>query len=129
MKTKLIFATIFLAGILLTSCSNRLVGTWTIQKYESVKSGQTSVSLTNIGTMKFLRNGEGEKNINYTIFGEVKEDNSLFKWKLSDKFINIDSQGSEFSKTWIIIKNNKKFQQWQTTDGSDQVVTLELKKQ
>jgi hypothetical protein len=78
--------------------------------------------------MTFLRNGEGEKRIRYSLFDVIKVDNSEFKWEQTNNFIKIESIGSEFSKTWILLDNTKKFQKWQTSDGSDQTVILELKK-
>jgi len=128
MKTKLILTSIFLFGIFLTSCSDHLTGSWTIHKYTTTKKGEADVLLSNIGTITFYKNGNGEKNIKYTLFDVMKNDNSLFKWEITDNFIKIESKGSEFSKTWILIENTKNFQKWQTTDGSNQIVILELKK-
>ena len=128
MKTKINILTLFLIGAIFTSCSNHLVGTWTIHKYETSKPGQASVLFQNIGTMTFQRNGQGEKNITYTLFDTKKEDNSLFTWSITNKFVKIESKGSEFSKTWILIKNERRFQKWETSDGSDQNVILELTK-
>jgi hypothetical protein len=51
-----------------------------------------------------------------------------FKWSWdSQSYITIDSQGSEFSKTCILIENKKKSQVWKSTDGSNTVHELVLK--
>ena len=49
------------AMALLASCSPRMVGTWTVQRFETTKPGQQGVSLNNIGTINFNKNGTGEK--------------------------------------------------------------------
>ncbi len=128
MIMKLKFAPLLLIAVTLMSCSNRLVGVWTIQKYETTTPTQQSTSLMNIGTMTFHNNGNGVNNINYSVFGVAKEDKSTFKWTQSDTYVTIESQGSEFAKTWIIVKNERKYQKWQSTDGNKQVQVLELKK-
>lgn len=123
---KLKFALLLVIGVTFNSCSDRIVGTWTIQKYETTTPEKQDVSLKNIGTMTFYKNGKGEKNISYTIFESMKEDKSSFKWKRTEKFITIDGRESDFSKTWIIMTDDGKFQKWQSTDGNNQVQILEL---
>lgn len=126
---KIKFALLVLLGTSFVSCSKKFVGTWTIQKYETSTPSQPGVSLNNIGTMTFKKNGNGEKNISYTIFESTKEDKSNFEWTLAGNLLTIKSDGSEFSKTWIVIKDEKKFQKLQSTNGNNQVQVLELKKQ
>ncbi|NVN94092.1 MAG: hypothetical protein HXX18_02290 [Bacteroidetes bacterium] len=128
MKTKIIIIYIFLFGILFTACSNHLVGTWNIKKYSTTKTGQASVLLNDIGTITFYKDGNGEKNLNYILSGEIKRDSLPFKWAITDKYIRIDSKGSVFAKTWVLMNTGKKFQKWETTDGSDLLEVLELKK-
>ncbi len=114
---------------LVTSCSHRMVGTWNVSRFETSKLGDQSISLNNVGTMEFKGNGEGEKKLNYSVLGIQRNDELPFKWKWNDdKYISIESQGSEFSKTWIIIENKRKFQKWKSTDGTNTVQVLELKK-
>lgn len=71
---KLKIASLLLIGVTFMSCSDRIVGTWSIQKYETTTPEKQEVSLKNIGTMTFYKNGEGEKNISYTVFETLKED-------------------------------------------------------
>jgi hypothetical protein len=78
--------------------------------------------------MEFKGNGSGEKNIKYTIFGIERDDNLPFNWKVTDEYVTIDSDNSEFDKTWIIFKNKAKFQQWKSTDGKNKIQVLELVK-
>jgi hypothetical protein len=79
--------------------------------------------------MVFNSDGTGEKNISYTLFGDQINDTSPFSWTATDKYVTIESERSLFSKTWILIENQQGFQKWESTDGSNQVQTLELKKQ
>ncbi|MEA5111233.1 hypothetical protein SDC9_15595 [bioreactor metagenome] len=116
----------FLIISLLSACSPKLAGTWSIQKYETSTPGQEGVSLKNIGTITFAKSGNGEKNISYSIFGSVVEDNLPFTWTASGNLITINSEGSELSKTWIVVENKKKAQRWKSTDGANQVQILEI---
>jgi len=114
---------------LLSSCSPKIVGTWNVDKYETSVGGKSDLSLSNIGTITFRRNGNGEKSLNYKVLGVQRDDNIPFKWNWDNEtFITIDSEGSEFSKTWIIIENKKKVQRWKSTDGSNLVQELTLVK-
>lgn len=129
MKTKFnFFLILFLTGMLFSSCTSRLVGTWSIQKYETTRPDQQSVTLSNIGTMTFFKDGSGEKSVNYTLFGAAYSDDLQFKWTATDKLVTIDSQGSPFSKTWIMIESTRRTQRWQSTNGGTLVEVLELKK-
>ena len=127
-KTIKIWAVV-LATTLLTSCSHKMVGTWTVQRYETTTPGQQGVALSNIGTMQFSRNGSGEKNLNYSVLGVTRNDQIPFKWTWNDgKYFTIDGEGSEFAKTWIIMTNKMNFQKWKSTDGTNNIQILELKK-
>ena len=130
-RTIFYFALIFMAAPLLTSCSHRLVGTWDVTSYETSTQGVQAVKLNNIGTMSFRSNGRGEKNLNYEIFQIRREDQLPFRWVASDQFVTIDGdkEQSDFIKTWIIVENRRRFQKWRSTDGQNQVQTLELTKQ
>lgn len=128
MKTILKLFVLFLIGISLSSCTSRLIGTWTIQTYETTKPNQQAVTLSNIGTITFFKDGYGEKRVNYTVFGASYNDDLQFRWSTSDKFVTIESEGSEFSKTWIMIESTRRIQRWQSTNGGTQVEVLELKK-
>ncbi len=113
----------------MASCSPKMVGTWTVQRFETTQPGKPGVALSNIGTIQFNKNGTGEKNIHYTALGTTFEDQKPFKWSSSDgKYMTIDGEGSEFSKTWIIMTDKKKFQKWKTTDGTNNIQIIELVK-
>lgn len=131
MKIRRLFtiATLVITAVFLTACSSRIVGTWTVQRYETTTPGQQGVALSNIGTMQFKNNGSGEKNLNYSVLGITRNDQIPFNWTWNDgKYISIESSGSEFSKTWIIMENKKKFQKWKSTDGTNNIQILELRK-
>ncbi|MGB5819702.1 MAG: hypothetical protein WBG90_09475 [Saonia sp.] len=121
--------TSILAIALLTSCSHRLVGTWTVQKYARTTPGNQGTTLTNIGTMTFNKNNTGDKQLEYTVLGIEQSDLAPFEWSATEKFVTITGDDSEISKTWIYIENKGKFQKWQSTDGENNVQTLELAKQ
>ncbi len=126
-KKAFIILAISLTLTLLTSCSHRLVGSWTIQRYESSTAGQQGAVFTNIGTMQFYKNGTGEKKVSYSILDNPYYDNNPFQWALGDdKIVTIVGNNSEFSKTWIMITNKRKYQKWKSTDGANKIQTLEL---
>ncbi|MBS1487916.1 MAG: hypothetical protein JST43_10050 [Bacteroidetes bacterium] len=119
---------VFLAVVFLTSCAHRMVGTWSVQRYENTTPGQQGVALHNIGTIQFNKNGSGEKNVSYTVLGTTHEDKTPFQWTWhEDKYVVIKSEASDFAKTWIIMTNKGKFQKWKATEG-DHIQILELKK-
>ena len=75
------------------------------------------------------RKRKWRKNLNYSVLGIQRDDKLPFKWTWNDgKYISIESNGSDFSKTWIIMTNKKKFQKWKSTDGTNNVQIIELKK-
>ena len=131
MKKSIIYIAVFVFAIpLLTSCSHRLVGTWNVDTYEATTQDVQSIKLNNIGTMTFKSNGSGEKNLNYEVFQIQREDNLPFRWVASELFVTLDGEKdkSEFIKTWIIVEDKRNFQKWRSTDGQNQVQTLELTK-
>ena len=120
---------IFLIVLTLTlffSCSPKIVGTWSVQKYQRTTLGEKGTTLQNIGTMTFNRNNTGEKNLDYRILGVERRDAAPFEWSSTEKYITIEGGDSELSKTWIYLENKNKFQKWKSTDGKNTVQTLEL---
>lgn len=129
MKTKSFYLLSIALLFLLSSCAHRLVGTWTVQKYESVRPGNKGVSVQNVGSISFDKDGTGKKEMNYTVLGMEKDDSTPFKWSATESYITIESKDSDISKTWIFLENKSKSQKWKSTDGKNQVQTLELVKQ
>lgn len=113
---------------MLTSCSARLIGTWNVERYQRATPGEQGMAVSNIGTITFEKNGNGTKNLDYSLLGVSKEDASPFKWSATEEFITIEGDDSELSKTWIFIENKNGYQKWQSTDGANSVQTLELVK-
>ncbi|MBS1680160.1 MAG: hypothetical protein JST48_00465 [Bacteroidetes bacterium] len=129
MKSKYKISSVIFSMALLTSCSHRMVGTWNVQRFENTTPGQSGVALTNIGTIEFFNNGSGKKNVTYTVLGATHDDQAPFKWTWKDdKYVTIEGKDSDFSKTWIIMTNKKKYQKWKSTDGTSNIQILELKK-
>lgn len=128
MNSKLVL-TFLLFSILLTSCSHRLVGTWTVQKYERITPGEQGTILSNIGTMTFKKDNTGEKQLDYTVLGIQQSDMAPFTWSATEKYVTISGEDSDLNKTWIYIENKGKFQKWKSTDGNNNVQTLELVKE
>ncbi len=119
---------LLVVAFIFVSCSHRLSGKWNVN-YETTSPGAQTVSLTNIGTMNFNSNGTGEKQLNYSVMGIQKQDNSPFTWKWEDgKYVEIKSDNSEFAKTWIVIENKRNLQRWKSTDGGSNVQIIELRK-
>lgn len=116
-------------AIFLTSCAHKLVGTWTVQKYERVTPGEQGTTLSNIGTMTFKKNNTGEKKLDYTVLGIEQSDAAPFTWSSTENYITIEGDDSEINKTWIYLENSSKFQKWKSTDGENNVQTLELVKE
>ena len=128
MKKNFLHTTIFLSVIFLSSCAPNILGTRNVVRYETVENGQPGITLNNIGTITFNKKGVGEKKISFNVLGAQRNDSTTFTWKSNDNFVTINSDNSDFSKTWILIENSKKKQLWKATDGGNQVQILELKK-
>ncbi|WP_396153416.1 hypothetical protein [Flavobacterium sp.] len=126
MKTN--FTLALVAILFLTSCSEKIVGTWNVQKFETIKPGEQNISLNNIGTITFNKNNTGEKSLYYNVLGVETKDDVPFKWNLNEPYITIESENSSIAKKWILIENNRKSQKWKSTDGSNEIQTLELTK-
>ncbi|NNE78213.1 MAG: hypothetical protein HKN31_14215 [Pricia sp.] len=122
--------TILLAAIstvfLFYSCAPRLVGTWNVKKYETISPDNQGISLQNVGTITFEKNGTGQKDLNYSVLGIEKDDSTPFKWSASESYITIEGEDSDLAKTWIFVENKAKLQKWKATDGRNQVQSLEL---
>lgn len=129
MKTKNTFVCLVLSLFFLSSCSHRLVGTWTVKTYERTTPGEQGVSLSNIGTMTFESDNTGMKELDYTVLGIKKDDTAPFTWSATEKYVTIEGDDSDLTKTWIYMENDKKYQKWQSTDGANNVQTLELTKE
>ncbi|MBL0883703.1 MAG: hypothetical protein IBJ16_10230 [Chitinophagaceae bacterium] len=121
----IIFIMVIMASM--SSCSHKIVGTWTINKFENSTPSEQGYSLSNIGTITFYKNGSGEKNINYSVLGTSHTDLFPFKWAASDAAITLVGDSTEFSKTWIVIASKRNYQQWKSTTGN-KIQVLELKK-
>ncbi len=116
---------------LLTACSSKLVHTWNIDKFEIIKENGQKTGSNNIGTITFNKNGSGNKDINYSIFGQKYTDKTPFIWEIHEKegYILLKSTkeaNSKLAKAWIIVKNESKKQVWKSTDGHNTVMILVL---
>lgn len=129
MKTKFLITAFYIISLSsLLSCSHKLVGTWNVDKYETVSLDQQGISLSNIGTITFKGNQTGEKNIKYKVLGIHRNDNLGFDWAANENYVSIKNGGAEFSKTWIILESKRNIQRWKSTDGNNQVQILHLSK-
>ncbi|MCC6251866.1 MAG: hypothetical protein IT238_05340 [Bacteroidia bacterium] len=123
---------LLLVGVIATSfgaCTPKIVGNWSVVRYESSTPGQQGAILTNIGTMTFEKKGVGEKSIQYSALGVNYSDQNPFKWaRKESKYMTIEGEGSDFSRTWIIMSNKKNYQKWKATDGAEKVQVIEMKR-
>ncbi len=129
MKKAVNFTAMMLILIALASCSKGITGTWKIVNYEERTTGESSVSLTNIGTITFNKDGSGAKDISYSIMGIPIEDKLPFTWKQEGNAVTITGdEESEFAKAWIVLEAKRKSQIWKSTDGTDEIHRLTLTK-
>ena len=109
-----------------TACSPRPVGNWNVQRFEVIKQGESGLTINNVGSMEFKRNGTGEKNIQYSILGITKFDNLPFEWTRHGNSVTISGNNTDFAKSWIIVRDKRRFQQWKSTDGANTIQIIEL---
>jgi hypothetical protein len=123
------FTGLILLLIAFSSCSPHVVGTWIIAQYEEGAPDERAMSLSNIGTMTFNNDGTGDKDVSYKMMGLEFSDQQPFRWRKDGSTITIDGdEDSEFAKTWIILLNKRKLQEWQATDGRE-LHKLKLRKE
>ncbi|MCE1156364.1 MAG: lipocalin family protein [Bacteroidales bacterium] len=129
MKTQRLFTMGILAiGLLLSGCSPRIIGVWQVENYEIISNSAESVKATNIGTIRFTADGNGQKELNFSVLGMNQVDKAAFTWVLNENFITVSGDSSSFVKTWIVLENKKNFQKLTSTDGARQVQVMELRR-
>jgi hypothetical protein len=106
---------------------NRLLGTWNVASFNE-NSGNSQTNLTNIGTVSFMKDGRGTKELTFRVGGE-RTQNTPFSWVNTGTTVTIQSDASPFGKAWIVLQNNRKQQLWKSTNGRGGVQELTLKKQ
>lgn len=127
MNIKLTFISV-LAATLLSSCGERLSGTWAVQKYEILIPGRQSILLNNIGTFTFRNDHTGTRLIKYSLMGIQYSDTSSFTWTFDRTYVTIKPAHSDSAKIWLIKKDEISFQRWQSTEGHGLVQIMDLKR-
>ncbi|MBX2890291.1 MAG: hypothetical protein KF734_05150 [Saprospiraceae bacterium] len=115
--------------------SKRLRGTWQVANYdvERPNTRSASASVTDFGSITFNKNGTGSLE-NPSIFDNLTSGsrNSAgrydFRWSNTENIVVLKEEGSIISKSWIVITNKKSQQVWKSTDGTNQVKTIELRR-
>lgn len=119
-------------AVIFTSCSaekklhKRLEGLWTIQSYAENNLKTADAGMSNIGTMSFFDNGTGTTNITFNISQNANLSGGTFNWMNTGNTVTITNANTGLSKSWIIIKNSKNKQEWQSTDGKGNIQALTL---
>lgn len=112
----------------LASCSDNMINTWNIDKYEVIREDGKNVSYSNIGTITFEKDGHGHNN--YKIEESNISDESSFRWKETEDAILIKplkrSSNSIFAKGWIKVEEKSKSQVWKSTDGGYEIQVVNL---
>lgn len=115
--------------VIMASCSSpRMLGTWNISKFEVTRQDASNSSVTNAGVVTFMKGNQGVKNISLAPLGVQQADNTPFTWSQNAGTITVTSDNSEFSKTWIVIKDSRKKQVWRSSESGKNVATIELTK-
>lgn len=114
--------------IFLTSCTTSLIGTWKVDKFQTYEYGQSGSVISDIGTLRFEKDGTGQKDLKYTLMNMTVTDNMPFSWVINDNTITLLGEKSDLIRTWIIVENGFNYQKWQCTDGFNMVQTLIMKK-
>jgi hypothetical protein len=139
---KQITVVLFLAAALfLNGCasatkqfSKRLRGTWTVSSYGVESPTARSTGAPSVfGTITFNKDWSGSVE-NPSIFDNLTSRATstggkyLFRWSNTENIVVIRSEGSNVSKSWIVVTNKKDHQVWKSTDGANEVNTIELKR-
>ncbi len=114
--------------MLFASCSTQVVGTWNVEKYSTITTGEEGPSMSNVGTMTFERNGRGVSDMSFTILGESRKDSEKFTWKEGDSHIRIINDDSDLERIWIFVETKRNSQKWMYVDRDNQIHILKLGK-
>lgn len=116
--------------------SKRLRGTWQIVNYDvqrPVAYSTNSRGNQSFGSITFNKDGSGYTD-NASIFDNMtsayrqQQNQYYFSWTNTENVVVFKAQNSNVSKSWIVVTNKKGEQIWKTTDGANEVKTLELKR-
>jgi hypothetical protein len=136
---KITFVLFFAVALLLNGCasatkdfSKRLRGTWKIANYGVERPETRSLTAgvaTDFGSITFNKDGSGSVD-NASIFDNFTSRSGQFnfKWSNTENIVVIRGEGANFSKSWIVVTNKKDQQLWKSTDGANEVNTLELRR-
>ena len=138
-QTTIIFC--LAAAFLLNGCASatkqftkRLRGTWTVASYGVESPTARSTGAPSVfGTITFNKDWSGSVE-NASIFDNLTSRAAttggkyLFRWSNTENIVVIRSEGSTASKSWIVVTNKKDRQVWKSTDGNNEVNTIELKR-
>lgn len=110
--------------------SKRLRGTWKIANYGVERPDTRSVTAPpDYGAITFNKDGSGSLD-NASIFDNLTsramQGKYNFRWSNTENIVVIKGEGSGISKSWIVVTNKKNQQVWKSTDGTNEVNTLEL---
>lgn len=126
MKRYLLFSAFFI--FLLTGCTNSLVHTWNIDKFETVRENGENSTYNNIGTITLNKNKTGNNNLSIKEVDYI--DKAGFKWEEKNGYIilkGVDNQASSrLFKAWIVTTHKSKKQVWKSTNGKNDIQILEL---
>jgi hypothetical protein len=136
---KLTLFILLTAALLLNGCasatkqfSKRLRGTWQITNYGVERPNARAVAQPNYGNITFNKDGSGSLD-NASIFDNISSRAASpgkykFTWSNTENIVVIKGEGSGIAKSWIVVTNKKDQQVWKSTDGANEVNTLELKR-
>ncbi len=105
----------------------RLVGVWSVTRYEILyPSGQREETF-NVGTVVFNRNGSGDNDMPILTRNVRTPESRRFSWKNTDQSVAIVSENTFLAKAWIVVENRRTRQVWRSTTN-ELVQTMELQK-
>lgn len=104
----------------------RMTGLWNIASYQENNLNAANAGMANMGTMSFFDNGTGTTSLSYNISQNANLGGGTFRWTNTESTITIVNAQTGLAKTWIVLKNDKNKQEWQSTDGRGNVQALTL---
>lgn len=134
---------IVILAILCVGCSkeeqlsNRLIGTWSVDRLEISVSGSLpfTAPLSDVGTITFKSDGTGKNNLDYS-YSFLSEtyavnDNEAFKWENSEATVTMEGNANSGEQIiiWEVADNAKKKQVWTRYDDLGLNYEMELLKQ
>jgi hypothetical protein len=126
-----------LALLLQTGCGSarrdferRLTATWQVVQYKNERQELRRDMAAPIlyRSITFERRGRGRVSTSSEFSAEKGNNGFDFEWSCTENTVTMRGFDADFARSWIVVENDRRHQIWKSTDGANNVQTLELRR-